>query len=97
MTGKQRSYLKSLANGLQPVVQIGKQGVTPEIVESLSEALEARELVKASVLQSCGTEPADAAEMLAGRAKAEVVQVIGRKITLYKRSKDKPVINMPAK
>ncbi|MDR1664269.1 MAG: ribosome assembly RNA-binding protein YhbY [Clostridiales bacterium] len=95
LTGKQRAYLRGLANGIEPVLQIGKQGVTPETVDSLNEVLEARELVKAAVLQNCDEEPRSVAETLAGRARAEIVQVIGRKIVLYRRSKEKQGITLP--
>jgi len=76
-------------------MQIGKQGVTPEIVVSLEEALEARELVKVTVLPNCNEETAVVADMLAGRSRSECVQVIGKKIVLYKRSKEKPTIELP--
>ena len=94
MTSKQRAQLRGLANSLDVILQVGKQGVTPEIIDALSEALEARELVKAGVLPSCEQSPREVAEMLAGRAKAECVQVIGKKIVLYKPSKTKPKLKL---
>lgn len=95
MTSKQRAYLRGLANPLDAVMQIGKQGVTPEVVAALDEVLEARELVKITVLPNCESEPADIADRLTGRSRAECVQVIGKKIVLYRRSKIKPVIELP--
>jgi RNA-binding protein len=95
MTGKQRAWLRGKANSIGTVIQIGKSGVTPEVVGSVDEALEARELIKVAVLPSCEAAPAGAAEALAGRAKAECVQVIGRKIVLYRKSKTKPAILLP--
>jgi RNA-binding protein len=95
MTSKQRAFLRGKANHMEPIMQIGKQGVTPEVIASLNEVLEARELVKISVLPNCEEEAMAAAELLSGRARAECVQVIGRKIVLYRRSKLKPVIELP--
>ena len=95
MTSKQRAYLRSLANNLEPIFQIGKSAVTPEMTTAVADALEARELVKLSVLKNCFDEPKDIADVLAGRTKSEVVQVVGRKITLYKESKNKKRIELP--
>ena len=84
MTSKQRAYLRSLAMKIEPILQLGKSGVTPENTASVAEALEARELIKISVLQNCLFDPQDMAQMLAERTQSEVVQVIGKKIFLYK-------------
>lgn len=81
---------------IEPILQLGKSGVTPENTASVAEALEARELIKISVLQNCLFDPRDMAEMLAERTHSEVVQVIGKKIILYKRGKkDKRKIELP--
>lgn len=88
MTSKQRAYLKSLAMTMDPIIQIGKSGVTPELTASVSEALEARELIKIHVLQNCDEELRRMAETLAERTRSQAVQVIGRKIVLYKEGKD---------
>ena len=85
---KQRAYLKSLAMNLTPILQIGKSSITPELTQAVSEALEARELIKISVLQNCMDDPKAMAQMLAERTRSEVVQVIGKKIVLYKEGKD---------
>jgi RNA-binding protein len=87
MTTKTRAYLRGLANKTEAILHIGKQGVTPDVVGALDEALEARELVKVAVLQNSPEEPKDAAVTLAGRTRSDVVQVIGRKVTLYRKSK----------
>lgn len=86
---KQRAYLMSLAHSLTPIFQIGKSSITPELTQAVAEALEARELIKISVLQNCLDDPRDMANMLAGRTQSEVVQVIGKKIVLYKEGKGK--------
>lgn len=88
MTTKQRAYLKGLAMNLEPVIQIGKSGVTPELTSAVAEALEARELIKISVLKNCLDDGNNMAQMLAERTHAQVVQVIGKKIVLYKQAKD---------
>jgi len=95
MTSKQRSYLKSLASNLEPVLQIGKASLTPEMTEAVSEAFNTRELVKISVLKNCLDDPKAVAEALAGRTRSQVVQVIGRKIILYKESKEHKKIILP--
>lgn len=97
LTSKQRAYLRGLANGMDAIIQIGKTGVTPEIANAVDEALAARELVKLGVLNNCDVSSAEAAEMLAGRTRSEVVQVIGKKIVLYRKAKEKKgsVIELP--
>ena len=85
---KQRAYLKSLAMELQPIVQIGKSGLTPELTTAVKEAIEARELIKISVLQNCLEDPREMAQIIADRTHSEVVQVIGKKSVLYKEGKD---------
>lgn len=89
MTTKQRAYLKSLAMAMEPIFQIGKNSMTPELTGAISEALEARELIKISVLKNCADDPKELASLLAERTRSQVVQVIGKKIVLYKEGKDK--------
>ena len=89
MTTKQRAYLKSLAMTMDPIFQIGKNSMTPELTKAVTEALQARELIKISVLKNCADDPRDLADMMAERTKSQVVQVIGKKIVLYKEGKDK--------
>ena len=88
MTSKQRAYLKSLAMTMDPILQIGKSSLTPEYIASVREALDARELIKISVLQNCLDDPKEMAQVMAERTHSQVVQVIGRKIVLYKEGKD---------
>ncbi len=88
MTTKQRAYLKGLAMNLDPIFQIGKSSVTPELTTAVAEALEARELIKLSILKNCLDDSRAIAEVLAERTRSEVVQVIGKKIVLYKQAKD---------
>ncbi|HJD25086.1 MAG TPA: ribosome assembly RNA-binding protein YhbY [Candidatus Blautia intestinipullorum] len=88
MTSKQRAYLKSLAMKTDPILQLGKGGVTPENTASVDEALAARELIKISILQNCLEDPRQMAEILAERTHSQVVQVIGRKIVLYREGKN---------
>ena len=88
MNNKQRAYLSGLASKMTPILQIGKSSLTPEIITAVDEALEARELIKLHVLQNCGDDLRGMAEILAERTRSQVVQVIGRKIVLYKEGKD---------
>ena len=88
MTTKQRAYLKGLAMNLEPIIQIGKSGVTPDLTAAVAEVLEARELIKISILKNCLDDGNQMAQMLAERTHAQVVQVIGKKIVLYKQAKD---------
>ena len=95
MTTKQRAYLKGLAMNMEPIYQIGKSSLTPEITEGISEALEARELIKISVLKNCSDDPGELAHVISERTHSELVQVIGKKIVLYRESKDKKRIVLP--
>lgn len=95
LTSKQRAHLKGLAQTLEPIFQIGKSGITPELTEAIDEALEARELIKINVLNNCMVDPRDASDTLSGRTKSIPVQIIGRKIILYRLSKTKPKIQLP--
>lgn len=95
MTSKQRAYLKGLAMNINPVLQIGKSSVTPEFTSAVNEALEARELIKIHVLKNCFDDPREIAALIAERTRSQVVQVIGKKIVLYRESKDKKQIELP--
>ena len=88
ITSKQRAYLKGLAMTMDPILQLGKGGLTPENTASVDEALAARELIKINVLQNCLEDSRQMAETLAERTRSQVVQVIGRKIVLYREGKD---------
>lgn len=95
MTSKQRAYLKGLAMNIDPIFQVGKGSITPEYTEAIREAFNTKELIKIGVLKNCMDDPRGIAEVLADRTGAEVVQVIGKKIVLYKPDKDKPRIILP--
>lgn len=95
MTSKQRSYLKGLAMTMDPIFQIGKNSVTPEITTAIADALSARELIKISVLKNCADDPKAIAQMIAERTRSQVVQVIGKKIVLYKPDPQNPIIELP--
>lgn len=88
MTSKQRAYLKGLAMTMDPIFQIGKSSLTPELTAAVAEALEARELIKLNILKNCVDDDNELAAVLAERTHAQVVQVIGKKIVLYKEAKD---------
>lgn len=91
LLGRQIRQLRSLAHHLNPVVIIGKSDITDAIVEQASEALEAHELIKCSVLDTSSLTAREAADELASRCSAEVVQVIGRKFSIYRQTSRKDV------
>lgn len=97
LSGKEKRYLRSLANTVDPVVQVGKASVNESVLFSLNEALEARELVKVKVLKNCLDEVKDVAQELAEQSKSELVQVIGRNVVLYRPNPEKPMIELPKK
>lgn len=86
LTSKQRAYLRGLANGESAIMQIGKGGMGDNLIKTVSDALEARELIKLSVLENCMETPKEMANMLAAHVGADVVGVVGRKIILYRES-----------
>lgn len=88
--------MKSIAVDLKPIFQIGKDSVTPENVAVIEEAFHKRELIKISVLKNCAEDPMNIAEMIAERTRSQVVQVIGKKIVLYRPDKEQPKIILPA-
>ena len=88
MTTKQRAYLKSLAMTMDSIFQIGKSSMTPEFTKAIDEALAARELIKISVLKNCLDDPRELAELLSERTRSQIVQVIGKKIVLYKEGRE---------
>lgn len=95
LTGKQKRYLRSMAHHLDPLFQVGKGGSNDHLIRHISEAIEKRELLKVSVLNNCIEDPREIAAELAKGAKAELVQVIGKTIVLYKESKDHKTIELP--
>ena len=98
MTGKQWAYLKSLASTSDTILQVGKEGLTPECTASIAEALAARELVKIGILQNYDGDLEELARTAAERTRSQLIQVIGRKFVLYKEGRDekKRIILPPA-
>lgn len=95
ITSKQRSYLRSLSNNLDPIFQIGKGGIEENFFRQIDEALEARELLKIKVLSNSGFNAREASDILCAELKCEGVQAIGSKLVLYRRSENKPMIELP--
>ena len=95
MTSKQRAYLSSLANTIDPIFQIGKASLTPEIIEALDAALEKRELIKVSVLKNCSDDPKEIAAMIGERTHSQVVKVIGKKMIFFRPAKKNSKIKLP--
>ncbi len=95
LTGKQKRFLRSKAHHLNPIFQVGKGGVNDNLIKQIGEALEARELLKVSVLQNCDEDRDDVASMLSKGARAELVQVIGNTIVLYKESRENKQLQLP--
>jgi len=94
LKGKERSYLKSLSNTLDPILIIGKGGVTENVIKQLDDALEARELIKIKCLDNSGLDAKEVGNEIATTLKAEFVQSIGSKFTIYREAKE-PKINIP--
>lgn len=94
MTGKQRSYLRGLANSIEPIFQVGKGGINDNMIKQFADALEARELIKATVLKNSIADTREISEEIALKTRAQVVQVIGSKFVLYKESKNNKVIDL---
>lgn len=95
LTGKQKRHLRALAHHLTPIFQVGKGGTNDHLVRHIQEALEVRELIKVSVLNNQEGDPKEIGAELAADAGAELVQVIGKTIVLYKESKDHKTIELP--
>ena len=86
ITSKQRAYLRGLANGIPAIMQIGKGGIGENLIKTVSDALEARELVKLTVLENSMETPREVADSLADATGSDVVGVVGRKVILYRES-----------
>jgi RNA-binding protein len=95
ITSKQRSYLRSLANTMDPIFQIGKGGLEESFFRQIDEALEARELLKIKVLNNSGYEAREASDILCSELNCEGVQAIGNKLVIYRKSEKKPKIELP--
>ncbi len=95
LKGKERSYLRSMANGIKPITQIGKSGITDAFLEQLDLALDSRELVKVTVLETSLLDAKDAANQIAESLRAEFVQAIGNKFVIYRKNHENPKIEIP--
>lgn len=95
ITGKQRSFLKGLAQKTDPTVYIGKQGITGNVIKEMETGFEARELVKVKLQEGCMMDAKEAANEVAAVTGAEFVQAIGRKFVLYKESRENKQIVLP--
>ncbi len=95
LTSKQKRFLKSKAHHLTPIFQVGKGGINENMINQISEALEARELMKISILQNCEEDKEDVAQKLAKGSRSELVQLIGKTVVLYKESKENKQIVLP--
>jgi RNA-binding protein len=95
LNSKQRSHLRSLANTMEPIFQVGKGGIGSNLIKQFDDALEARELIKATVLKNADESVKEICEDIAGRTGAEVVQIIGSKFVLYKESQKHKEIILP--
>lgn len=94
MTGKERAALRRMANTIQPIFQIGKGGVGEAMLEQLGMALDARELIKITVLETADVTAREAFDILCQALGAEPVQCIGRKVTIYRRNEKEPKIQL---
>jgi len=95
ITSKQRSYLRSLANNINPVLILGKGGIDEDVIKQADDVLEARELIKVNVLKNSMLDTREACSRLCDATGAEPVQVIGNKFVIYRPSKENPVISLP--
>ncbi len=95
LTSKQRAYLRAEANGMSPIFQVGKGGISEEMCLQIGNALEARELIKLRNLDNSDYLPKEAANIIAQQTEADVVSVTGSTFVLYRRSKNKPRIELP--
>jgi RNA-binding protein len=95
LTGKQKGILRTKAHHLNPIFQVGKGGVNENMIKQIADALEARELIKMSVLQNCEDDRNTVAEQLSVGTKADIVQIIGNTIVLYKESRENKQIVLP--
>ncbi|MFL0251210.1 ribosome assembly RNA-binding protein YhbY [Clostridium neuense] len=95
LTGKQRAFLRSMANTINPIFQLGKNGIDETFLKQIDDALEARELIKINILENSEFTPREASDVICGKLNSEGIQAIGRKLVLYRKSKKKPKIEIP--
>ena len=97
LTSKQRAFLKKRAHELDPLVRIGKDGITDSLIQSILEAIDSRELLKVKILQNCEKEKNEVVEELSSCNEFEVVGIIGRTVILFRENKDKPTLSLELK
>ncbi|HEX3040343.1 MAG TPA: YhbY family RNA-binding protein [Caproiciproducens sp.] len=95
ITSKQRAYLRSLANEIDTILMVGKSGISADVLKQADDALTAREIIKAKVLETAPVSSKEAAQQVAEQTQSEVVQVIGSKFVLYRRNEKEPKITLP--
>ena len=95
LTSKQRAYLRGLANGLDPILHMGKGGLSDAMIRQADDALTARELLKGKALETAPISAIEPAQAIAEAVGAEVVQVVGRTFVLYRRNEKEPQIQLP--
>ncbi|KOF56729.1 MULTISPECIES: ribosome assembly RNA-binding protein YhbY [Clostridium] len=95
LTGKQRAFLRSMANTINPIFQLGKNGIDETFLKQIDDALEARELIKINILENSEFTPREASDVICSKLNSEGIQAIGRKLVLYRKSKKKPKIEIP--
>lgn len=97
LSGKAARYLRSLGHSLDPIVQIGKDGIKANVISAVNRALEDHELIKVKLLQEAPVDRHEAAEELSKQTESEMIQVLGRTVLLYKRHPKEPKIELPKK
>lgn len=95
ITGKQRAFLRGLANSMVPIFQVGKYGLEENFLKQIDDALEARELIKIKVLENSGLAAREVSDEICSKLGCEGIQAIGNKIVLYRKSSKKPKIELP--
>jgi RNA-binding protein len=95
LNSKQRSYLRSLANNITPIFQIGKNGIEQNLLNQIDDALEVRELIKINVLNNSGLEMREVSDVICEVLHCDGVQIIGKRLVLYRKSSEKPQIELP--
>ncbi|MGL4308329.1 ribosome assembly RNA-binding protein YhbY [Cetobacterium sp. SF1] len=97
LTSKQRAFLRKSAHNLEPIFRVGKDGFSDALAQGIDEAIGPRELIKVKILQNSEVEKREIAERIAEAIEAQVVEIIGRTIVLFKENKDKPTISLDVK
>ena len=97
LTSKRRAYLRKRAHDMDPLVRIGKDGITDNLIQSILDAIDSRELIKVKILQNCEDEKQEIMDKLCSCREFQVVGIIGKTILIFKENKEKPVITLELK